>query len=365
MSRGFSVVAVGDADGRATSDCAFTETIADSRKKQGMTQSTYIIARDMIENAFSMADYVSTIEKAFELYGRAQVQMPPKMYLTFDKGDLRCMPIYIPAMNTAGVKNVNVHPANVRLPAVMATITLIDPETGFPLAIMDGTHITRMRTGAAGGVAAKYLSRADSVTAACIGTGTQAATQLEALLITRPGISKVVLFDIRKESMEHFARLVRQKHGLIATCASSVKEAVKNADIVTTTTTVRSPIVKSDWIRPGTHINAIGADAKGKQELDPAILKRSKVVIDNWQQASHSGEINVAVAEGLITRKDIHADIGEIATNKKPARENDKEITIFDSTGLAIQDISAATMIYRKLISDETLHAKLETFEFF
>ncbi len=330
-----------------------------------MTQTTYIIARDMIENAFSMADFISIIEKAFELYGRGQVQMPPKQYLTFDKGDLRCMPVYIPAMNTAGVKNVNVHPANDDLPAVMATITLIDPETGFPLAIMDGTHITRMRTGAAGGVAAKYLSRADSKTAACIGTGTQAASQLQALLITRPGISKVVLFDIRAECMERFADMVKQKYGLVATCAASVKKAVKNADIVITTTTVRSPIVQSEWIRPGTHINAIGADAKGKQELDPAILKRAKVVIDNWEQASHSGEINVAVADGTITRKDIHADIGEIVTAKKPARQTGEEITVFDSTGLAIQDISAATMIYRKLISDETLTAKLETFEFF
>ncbi|MCD6393810.1 MAG: ornithine cyclodeaminase family protein [Planctomycetes bacterium] len=330
-----------------------------------MTQLTYIISAEMIENAFSMADYVSTIEQSFELYGRGEVQMPPKVYLTFDKGDLRCMPVYIPAMNTAGVKNVNVHPANDALPAVMATITLIDPETGFPLAIMDGTHITRMRTGAAGGVAAKYLARTDSKTAACIGTGTQAATQLEALLITRPTISKVVLFDISLESMKHFARLVKQKHGLKATCANSVEEAVKNADIVTTTTTVRSPIVKSEWIKPGTHINAIGADAKGKQELDPAILKHAKVVIDNWAQASHSGEINVAVTKGLITQKDIHADIGQIATAKKPARQNPEEITVFDSTGLAIQDISAATMIYRKLTSDETLKAKLETFEFF
>jgi len=326
---------------------------------------TYIIGRDMIENAFSMADFISTIEKAFELYGRGQVQMPPKQYLIFDRGDLRCMPVYIPAMNTAGVKNVTVHTANDDLPTVMATITLIDPETGFPLAIMDGTHITRMRTGAAGGVAAKYLARADSTTVACIGTGTQAESQLEALLVTRPGIARAVLFDIRRESMEHFARLVSPKYGLIATCADSVEEAVKNADIVITTTTARSPVVESDWIRPGTHINAMGADAKGKQELDPAILTQAKVVIDNWEQASHSGEINVAVAAGLIRRRDIHADIGQIVTAKKPARQDDEEITVFDSTGLAIQDISAATMIYRKLIPDKTLNAKLKTFEFF
>ncbi len=365
MTQKFLVVVVGDANGLATRDHAFFETVADSKELQEMTQLTYIIGARLIENAFSMADYVSTIEQSFELYGRGQVQMTPNMYLTFGKGDLRCMPVYIPPMLAAGVKNVTVHPANKDLPAVMATITLIDPETGFPLAIMDGTHITQMRTGAAGGVAAKYLSRPDSQTAALIGTGTQAASQLEALLVTRPNISKVVLYDIRTDTMDHFARAVTQQYGLEAACATSVKKAVKSADIVITTTTVHSPIVELDWIKPGTHINAIGADAAGKQELDPAILKHAKVVIDNWAQASHSGEINVAVADGLITQKDIHADIGEIATAKKPARQNAEEITVFDSTGLAIQDISAATMIYRKLTADETLKAKLETFEFF
>ncbi|HUT29525.1 MAG TPA: hypothetical protein VMX13_07025 [Sedimentisphaerales bacterium] len=151
-----------------------------------MDRSTYLIKRTRLEAVFNMSDYIAAIEEAFVLYGNAGVQMPAKVYLSFDKGDLRCMPAYIPSMAVAGVKNVNVHPLNKDLPTVMATITLVDPETGFPLAVMDGTHITKMRTGAAGGVAAKYLSRQDSQTAAFVGAGTQARTQLEALLITRP-----------------------------------------------------------------------------------------------------------------------------------------------------------------------------------
>ena len=330
-----------------------------------MTTSTYIIDKAAIEQAFDMADYVRTIEQAFEIYGSNGVQMPPKVYLTFEKGDLRCMPVYIPSMNTAGVKNVNVHPANKNLPAVMATITLIDPQTGFPLAIMDGTHITRMRTGAAGGVAARYLSREDSTTAAFIGTGVQAWTQLQALLVTRPNITKVTLYDIRPESMKTFAERVKTQLNIEAVCGDSVAEALKNADIVTTTTTVRSPIVKDRFLQPGTHINAIGADAQGKQELCPAILKRAKVVIDNWAQASHSGEINVPFAQGIVSRDDIHADIGEIVTGKKPARQSPDEITVFDSTGLAIQDLSAATMIFRKLLADKKIEPKLQRFDFF
>ncbi|MBE0534277.1 MAG: ornithine cyclodeaminase family protein [Phycisphaerae bacterium] len=330
-----------------------------------MTRQTTIIDAETIAGAFTMADYVATVEEAFCLCGRGEVQMPPKLYLTFPQGDLRCMPVCIPNMNTAGVKNVNVHPGNTDLPTVMATITLIDPETGFPLAIMDGTHITRMRTGAAGGVAAKYLSRENSRTAAFIGAGAQAQTQLAALLVTRPAIEKVIACDIRREHLEHFVEIVRSTHGREVLCTPSIQQAAEHADILVTTTTVRVPVVHNDWIKPGTHINAIGADAPGKQELDPAILNRAIVVVDNWEQASHSGEINVPVSHGLLTRDDIHADIGQIVCGAKPARQTEDEITVFDSTGLAVQDISAATAIYRKLTADQNTVGRLTHFKFF
>ncbi len=311
-----------------------------------------------------MNDYVEAVEKGFMLYGQKSVQMPPKLYVYFEKGDLRCMPAYIPSMKIAGVKNVNVHPGNKDIPVVMATITLIDPENGFPLAIMDGTHITRMRTGAAGGVAAKYLSREDAKTAAFIGAGSQARTQLEALLVVRPQISKIVAYDRKEANIERFAKDVKDDHGIEVVAAPSAEEAASAADILTTTTPSRTPVVNADWVRKGTHINAIGADAKGKQELDMRILKSAKVIIDNWEQASHSGEINVALSKGEITRDDIYADIGEIVTGKKTAGKSGGEITVFDSTGLAIQDISSAGAIYKKLTSNPDLESKLERVEF-
>ena len=328
-----------------------------------MAESTLLVTRSQIENVLNMRDCVSIVEEAFKLYGQGQVQMPAKMYLYFDKGDLRCMPAYIGSIGMSGVKNVNVHPLNKSLPTVMATITLIDPDTGFPLAIMDGTYITNMRTGAAGAVAAKYLSRDDSKTAAFVGAGTQARTQLEGLLITRPNICEVTVYDAGGEKMKDFARVAKDKFNLDVRCSESVEDAVKNADIVTTTTPVREPLVKAGYIRRGTHFNAFGADASGKEELDPEILKKSRIVIDNWEQASHSGEINVPLSKGIITRQDIYGDIGEIVTGKKPARQSAEQITVFDSTGLSIQDIAVAAEVYKRLIPDKT--AKPERFKFF
>ena len=324
-----------------------------------MSKPTYIIKRSEIESIFNMEDYVSTVENAFKLYGEGKVQMPSKVYIYFDKGDLRCMPVYIPSLNIAGVKNVNVHPQNRDLPAVMATITLFDPENGFPLAIMDGTHITKMRTGAAGGVAAKFLSRKDSKTAAFIGTGEQAKTQLQALLITRPEISEAVLYDINGKSAGLFAKYIMKEHKLKVRIEDSVAKTAAAADIVVTTTPVRNPVVMKEHISKGTHINAIGADAQGKQELDPQILKNAVVVIDNWEQASHSGEINVGLSKGIIKKKHIYGDIGEIATGKKLGRKSADQVTVFDSTGLAIQDISSAVEIYKRLINDRKRRAKL------
>ena len=330
-----------------------------------MKTSTYIIKRPQIEKIFEMRDYISAVEKAFKLYGEGKVQMPPKVYLSFPKGDLRCMPVYIPSLNIAGVKNVNVHPANKDLPTVMATITLVDPETGFPVAIMDGTTITKMRTGAAGAVVAKYLSREDSKTAAFIGTGVQARTQLEGLLIVRPGISKINAYDVDAKRAENFVQNIKASYSIDVELKESVQDAVAAADIVTTTTPVRKPIIKAQYIKNGTHINAIGADAPGKQELEVELLKRARVVIDNWEQSSHAGEINVAVSQKIISKEDIYADIGQIVTGKKAGRDTSEQITIFDSTGLAIQDIYSACMIYRKLISNKKNEAELKKIPFF
>jgi alanine dehydrogenase len=136
--------------------------------------------------------------------------------------------------------------------------------------------------------------------------------------------------------------------GISMNAAPDVKTCVRDCDIVVTTTPSRRPLLKLPWLKNGVHINAIGADATGKQELDPAILKQAKIVVDAWEQASHSGEINVPLEKGLLTKRDIYADIGQIVAGKKRGRVTKREITIFDSTGLAIQDVAIANLIYTK-----------------
>ena len=322
-----------------------------------MPYHTLIIQRSVIGRILTMADVMQAVEQALHLYGEGRVQMPPKVYMNFAKsgiaqGDLRTMPAYVEALGFASVKNVNVHPGNRELPTVMGTLTLFDPETGFPLAVMDATLITKMRTGAAGGIAAKYLSRENSCTGGFIGAGVQAESQLEALMLALPGIENVVVFDTNPEHAGAFAEKAAARYKVAARVAATADEAVAASDILTTTTPVRSPIVKARVVRPGTHINAIGADAPGKQELESALLQSARVVIDNWEQASHSGEINVPVSQGLLRREDIYGDIGEIVCGKKRGRDDDDQITVFDSTGLAIQDLACAARVYEALKAD-------------
>jgi len=328
-----------------------------------MDRVTYLMTRSDVADVLTMADAVQAVEGAFRAHGEGKTQMPPKVYLTFEKGDLRCMPSYVPELGLSSVKNVNVHPGNTDIPVVMATVTVVAPDTGYPLAIMDATYLTAMRTGAAGGIAAKHLARKDSHVAGFVGAGRQAETQLDALTVTMPGIEKVLVCDVNDEHAQHFVTWCKETHDLDAV-ACPIEEVVTGADIVTTVTPVRRPIVKREWVRPGTHINAIGADAEGKQELECAVLQAARIVVDNWEQSSHGGEINVAVSQGLIGRDDIAAEIGEVICGTKVARQSPEDITVFDSTGLAIQDLACAAHVYRQVEANEDLKAALQSIDF-
>ena len=301
-----------------------------------------------------MREAVEAVEEAFRAKGLGKAQMPPKAYIYFDRynGDFRVMPAYLEEQDIAGVKIVNAHPNNPKLhglPAVMAVMVLLDPKTGAPLAIMDGTFITNLRTGAAGAVAARYLAREDSRVVAMVGAGAQAETQLIALNEVLD-IEEVRVEDIVAEKAEKYARRLGEKLGLAIVPKRHVVEAVRGADVIVTTIPVRKPIVESEWVSEGVHINAIGADAPGKQELDPRILRRAKIVVDDIKQAIHGGEVNVPLSKGVIARGDIYADLGEVVTGKKPGRTSRDEITIFDSTGLAVQDVATNWIVYKKAL---------------
>jgi alanine dehydrogenase len=308
-----------------------------------------ILGRSEIEKLLSMSEAIKAVEYSFKLKAEGRTIMPPKSYLDLPeyRGDFRVMPAYIDG--TAGVKWVSVYPNNwmQNLPSVIATIIICDPHTGFPLAIMDGAYITNIRTGAAGGVAVKYLARRDSSVIGVIGAGMQARTQLLAIKEVLPKIEQVKVFDLHRDAGLRYAEEMESRLSLNTSPVETIEEATE-ADIVVTTTPSRTPIIKKQHIRPGTHINAIGADAKGKQELEADLLKVAKVIVDDIEQASHSGEINVPLSEGVITIEDIYGTLGEVVANMKKGRENNEGITIFDSTGVAIEDIICAKVVCNK-----------------
>jgi alanine dehydrogenase len=277
------------------------------------------------------------VESAFADHGRGLVQMPPKLYVTLPKGDFRTMPAFLPSLAIAGVKIVNVHPDNPArgLPTVMALTVILDIETGQPVAIINATRLTDMRTGAAGAIAAKYLSAKKEIVLGVVGTGKQAEAQVTA--ISRElKIREVRIWGRNPDHIRKFADRFME-----FPCLSASLENACDCDVLVTTTPSRSPLIRSEWIHSGTHINAIGADGPGKEELDPVLLRRAQVFVDDPAQAIHSGEINVPISGGLYRPDEIAGTLGEIVIGKKK-RENSDRITIFDSTGLAIQDLAIA-----------------------
>ena len=303
---------------------------------------TLLLDRNAVKNLMRMADVIKVVEEAFRMCGEGKGRMPAKVYLSVEQGDFRAMPAALPGC--AGLKWVNVHPRNPSrgLPSVMAVLIYNDPETGYPLAIMDATEITAYRTGAAAAIASKYLARRSPHTMGVIGAGYQAYTQILAHAELFNPIS-INAFDISRAAVDRLG----QSLPYLSIKSCSVQEAAA-CDIVCTLTPSRSPIVKREWIRPGTHINAVGADAPGKQELEPSILKEATVVVDDLTQASHSGEINVPIEKGLYSVNEVYGTLAEVIVGRKKGRIDSKAITVFDSTGIAVEDIAVARLLFEK-----------------
>jgi len=314
------------------------------------------LTEEDVSALLTMDDAIGAVEKAFLDHGRGLTQMPPKSYLYFAgaDGDLRTMPAFLEGLDMAGVKIVNVHPKNpeIGLPTVMALLVLNSPKTGAPISVMGATFLTGMRTGAAGAVAARCLARPDAKVVGLVGAGVQARTQL--LGLSR--IFKIEQVIVADRSLDHAGAFVNYARTFLDCdyrTTTGAKEAC-DCDILVTATPARAPVVMKEWVKPGTHINAIGADAKGKQELDSALTRSAWVVVDDMAQAVHSGEVNVPISQGVLKPEEIYAQIGEILVGKKPGRTSraggigEEEITIFDSTGLGIQDVAAGSVVYRK-----------------
>jgi len=312
-----------------------------------------IIPDSQARRLLNMEETIETVEQVFREKGYGRTQMPPKMYLTFDeyRGDVRVMPSFLQTMDSAGVKIVNVHPDNPAkfgLPTVMAVIVLVDPKNGLVSSIMDGAYITSMRTGAAAAVATKYLARKDSKVLGLVGAGVQARTQLMALSRVLPDLEEVRVWSLPESTIDAFIDEQKKLYSFGFNRCRSCEDCVAGSDVVSTVTPATTPMVPFGSVSKGTHINAMGADAPGKEELDPRVLLNAKVVVDDMLQAIHSGEINVPISKGVLRESDIYGELSEIVTGTKKGRESDSEVTIFDSTGLSLLDVSAATIVYKR-----------------
>ncbi|HEX8923056.1 MAG TPA: ornithine cyclodeaminase family protein, partial [Pyrinomonadaceae bacterium] len=221
---------------------------------------------------------------------------------------------------------------------------------GYPLALMDSIEITIQRTGAATAVAAKYLARSDSKVATICGCGNQGRISLQALTRIFP-IEKVYAYDSDESQAQKFARDMTQELSLEAEAIRELESAIGQSDVCITCTPAKQFFLKREFVRPGTFIAAVGADSPEKQELEPSLLRGHKIVVDMLEQCAQFGELHHALEAGEVTESDVHAELCEVVAGRKPGRASSEEVTIFDSTGMALQDVVAAAAVYEKAVS--------------
>ena len=282
-----------------------------------------------------MADLIPAMEKALIDFSTGKVTQPARSVIKVDPpgGFLGLMPALTP--DGLGLKAVTFYPSNAErgIPTHMATIFLVDPETGIPLAIMDGRLITEMRTAAVSAAATKLLAAPDAKVLAILGSGVQARSHVEALWLVRK-FEEVRVWSPTKEHAEQFAKQIDAK-------AMSAEEAVRDADVVVTATNSKTPVLKGAWLKSGCHVNAVGACRPDWRELDDEAMTNILFVDSRQGALKESGDVILSSAK-------IYAELGEALAGKVPPRAN--ETTIFKSLGMAVEDIAAAMLVYRSAI---------------
>ena len=314
--------------------------------------NTLLLNRAALEPLLTLEDCIVAVEDAFRAHGEGRVAPPGLLHAETPKGEFHVkagamdlgQPFFAIKINGGFFGNR----VNYNMPNIQGLVLLCDGENGYPLALMDSKAITGKRTGAATAVAAKYLARPESKVLTICGCGTQGAIQLEALLRRFP-LEKVHAHSRSAASMERFAAECEERWGLEAAPAPDLEAALADTDICVTCTPAKGAFLKQGWLRPGTFVAAVGADSPEKQELDPALLGGNKVVADILEQCIHVGEIHHGLAGGFLRAEDVHGELGQVIAGHRAGRTSASEITIFDSTGTALQDLAAAMLVYRKV----------------
>ena len=315
---------------------------------------TLILSLDDVICVLTMKPCIDAVEEAFRQLSLGNVVQPtrPTIRIPAHKALINAMPAYIGGVEALGVKWVGGYLGNpaLGLPVVQATIILNDGTNMSPLAVMNGTYITAVRTGAAAGVATKHLARAGASSAGIIGAGVQAKSQLEAVCAVRP-IASARVYDVFPEAAAKYATEMSAKLGIPVVAVATAEEAVRDMDVICTASTSKTPVVLGTWLTPGAHINGIGSHSVDARELDTETIVRSKVVVDTMDAAmAEAGDILTPIAEGAITQDHIHGELGDVITGKIAGRGSETEITLFKSQGLAIQDVATAQLVYKAAV---------------
>lgn len=310
----------------------------------------FLTPRD-VHDLLTMDECIAAVEGAFRMHGEGKVAPPEVLSMHTSHGDFHIKAGVLDLGTSYFAAKVNGNfPDNgttFGLPTIQGVIVLCDAERGCPLAIMDSRDITSLRTAAATAVAAKHLARQNSQTVTICGCGTQGRAQIKALSrVCR--LQTVFAYDKSSEQALEFTHEVTKNLGIPAQSVHDLGYAVRCSDICVTCTPSRHAYLRTDDVSPGAFIAAVGADNPQKQELDPVLMANSKIVTDILEQCAVMGDLHHALDAGLLVKDDVHAELGEVVAGKKGGRESDTEIIIFDSTGMALQDVAAAARVYEK-----------------
>lgn len=320
-----------------------------------------LLSREDIKKVFTMKDAIETNKECFKIFseGKSEVPLRTTIQAPNHNGVFLFMPSYVEELDVAGLKVVNIFPENAKenLPTAPAQVLLIDGKTGIVSSILDGTYVTQLRTGASSGAAFDLFAIKDAKIGALIGTGGQAATQLEAMIVARE-LDEVRVFDLDPNRRQAFVNRMQEELKCYNTKiveAISSDDAIENADIIVTVTPSSKPVFDGTKVKKGATVSCVGAYQHHMQEMDPAILPRaSKIYFDSEEAVlSESGDILIPLEEGIITKEDFTGDIGDVLLGKVVGRENDDEIIVYENVGIGVLDLMTARAIYLKAIEAE------------
>ena len=313
--------------------------------------ATLVLSRSDVLELLSLRDCTDAVERAFRLHAERRTFGPGVLGIHAADGSFhikaaglvgdRC---YFAAKTNANFPD---NPRRSGLPTIQGIVLLADASTGEPLAVMDSASVTALRTAAATAVAAKVLARRDARTATIVGCGAQGAMQLSAIAAVLP-LQHVRVLDAEHARAERLAVEASASLGIRVEAVKDLAPALRESDVCVTCTPSRRAFVFARDVVPGTFIAAVGADSQGKQELEPRLVASATLVVDVLEQCAEIGELQHALAEGLLRREGVHAELADVVSGRRPGRTRDDEITVFDSSGTALEDVAAAIAVYEK-----------------